>query len=91
VELYIHSPIRLHIFTSRCLLKHRENLTSHNTFVIVGFVTVIMEFDATIANKYTALTSCIGISYVAGHERASTVYRVYSVSIGNISMWIYEM
>jgi hypothetical protein len=33
----------------------------------------------------------MGISYVVGHEHASTVYRVYSVSTDNISIWIFEV
>jgi hypothetical protein len=60
----------------------------------MGPVIVGTHHLVTVETKCRALQRRRNVTYVPGHERASRFtlrYRVYSVSINNILMWIYEV
>jgi hypothetical protein len=49
-----------------------------------------MQFGVSLATSCRAVTSCMNVSYVVGHERANS-HRVYSVDTGNVFMGILEV
>jgi hypothetical protein len=63
-------------------------------FVSKKYIVLVTQFQAIKATNFRALTDCINVSYVAGHERASgffvSVYRAYTVSIDNSLIYICE-
>jgi hypothetical protein len=62
---------------------------------MVQFIFVTKLFPITVATNCRALIHCMNVlSYVAGHEQAGSlfyVYRIYSMSIDNILIWIGEV
>jgi hypothetical protein len=71
---------------------------TYNKLTYIFFVRLniaITNFWVTITMNCLALTSCMNSSYVVGHESAISLfisaYRVYSVSIYNMLMWMYEV
>jgi hypothetical protein len=88
---------RRHIPEDGILHSHRrENLKSYTTpikvyihiwaplyicFISVGFAIVIIQYQVAIATNSLALTCFMNVSYVVGHERASSLYFQYIVSL----------